>query len=48
MLLAALGPGVHSTSNRNEFQKQKNHVSEEKVLSVCRVDNLADVCEPIV
>jgi hypothetical protein len=25
--LAALGPGVHSTSNRNEYQKQKVNVS---------------------
>jgi hypothetical protein len=27
MLPAALGPGVHSASNRNEYQKQKNNVS---------------------
>jgi hypothetical protein len=26
-LLAALGPGVYSTSYRNEYQKQKNNVS---------------------
>jgi hypothetical protein len=25
--LAALGPGVHSASKRNEYQKQKNHDS---------------------
>jgi hypothetical protein len=24
-LLAALGPGVYSASNRNEYQKQKNN-----------------------
>jgi hypothetical protein len=24
-LPAALGPGVHSASNRNEYQKQKNN-----------------------
>jgi hypothetical protein len=29
ILPAALGPGVHSASNRNEYQKQKNNVSEE-------------------
>jgi hypothetical protein len=29
ILPAALGPGVHSTSNRNQYQKQKNNVSEE-------------------
>jgi hypothetical protein len=28
-LLAALGPGVYSASNRNEYQKQKNYVSGE-------------------
>jgi hypothetical protein len=28
-LLAALGPGVYSASNRNEYQKQKNDVSGE-------------------
>jgi hypothetical protein len=26
---AALGPGVYSASNRNEYQKQKNNVSGE-------------------
>jgi hypothetical protein len=30
ILPAALGPGVHSASNRNEYQKQKNNVSVEK------------------
>jgi hypothetical protein len=29
ILPAALGPGVHSASNRNEYQKQENNVSEE-------------------
>jgi hypothetical protein len=29
ILLAALGPGVFSTSNRNEYQKQINNVSGE-------------------
>jgi hypothetical protein len=29
ILLAAVGPVVYSTSNRNEYQKQKNKVSEE-------------------
>jgi hypothetical protein len=29
ILLAALGPGVYSASNRNEYQKQKNNVSGE-------------------
>jgi hypothetical protein len=30
ILQAALGPGVYSASNRNEYQKQKNNVSGEK------------------
>jgi hypothetical protein len=29
ILAAALGPGVCSASNRNEYQKQKNNVSGE-------------------
>jgi hypothetical protein len=29
ILPAALGPGVHSASNRNQCQKQKNNVSGE-------------------
>jgi hypothetical protein len=29
ILLDAVGPGVHSASNRNEYQKQKNNVSGE-------------------
>jgi hypothetical protein len=30
ILPAALGPGVHSASNRIEYQKQTNNVSGEK------------------
>jgi hypothetical protein len=29
ILLAALGPGVYSASNRNEYQKHKNNFSGE-------------------
>jgi hypothetical protein len=29
ILAAALGPGVHSVSNRNEYQKQENNVPGE-------------------
>jgi hypothetical protein len=29
ILLAALGPGVYSPPNRNEYRKQKNNVSGE-------------------
>jgi hypothetical protein len=47
ILPAALGPGVHSASNRNECQKQKN-VSGSGVQPVCRADNLTAICELIV
>jgi hypothetical protein len=30
ILPAALGPGVYSAFNRNEYQKQKNNISEEQ------------------
>jgi hypothetical protein len=30
ILPAALGPGVYSASNRNEYHKQKNYVSGEQ------------------
>jgi hypothetical protein len=30
ILPAALGPGVHSASNRNEYQKERNNVSGEQ------------------
>jgi hypothetical protein len=29
ILPVAMGPGLHSTSNRNEYQKHKNDVSGE-------------------
>jgi hypothetical protein len=29
ILPAGLGPGIYSTSNRNEYQKQENNVSVE-------------------
>jgi hypothetical protein len=29
IFLAALGPGVHSVSSRNEYQNQKNNISGE-------------------
>jgi hypothetical protein len=35
---AALGPGVYSASNRNEY----------KALPVLKADNLNAICEPIV
>jgi hypothetical protein len=45
----ALGPGVHSGSDSNEYQKQKNnYVSGVKVRPVRMADNLTTICEPIV
>jgi hypothetical protein len=34
ILPAALGPGIHSASNRNERQKQKNNVSGEQSAAI--------------
>jgi hypothetical protein len=48
ILPAPLGPGVNSTSNRNEYQKEKNNVSGELSAAVLKADNLADICEPTV
>jgi hypothetical protein len=45
---AALGPGVHLTSNRDECQKQKNNISGSEVWPVHRVDNFATIFEPVV
>jgi hypothetical protein len=40
---------VYSASNRNEYQKHKNHnVSGRKVLRVRRADKLTVIGEPIV
>jgi hypothetical protein len=48
ILLAALGPVVYSSSNRNDYQKQKNHVLGSRVQSVHKADNLTAICEVIV
>jgi hypothetical protein len=49
ILPVALGPGVYSASNRNEYQKHKNNVSGGvKQRPVCRADNLTTIYEPIV
>jgi hypothetical protein len=34
-LLAALGPGIYSASNRNDYQKHKNNVSGEESSGRC-------------
>jgi hypothetical protein len=48
ILPAALGTGVHSASNRNEYRKQKTNVSGSRARPVSRADNLTAICEPIV
>jgi hypothetical protein len=49
ILPVALGPRVHSASDRSEEQKQKNSdVSGGKVRPVRRADNFTAICEPIV
>jgi hypothetical protein len=47
ILLAALGPGVYSASNRNEYQKHKIMLLGSKAWPICRADNFTDICEPI-
>jgi hypothetical protein len=49
ILPAALGPGVYSTSNRNEWQKHKIiKFLGSKVRRVRRADKIIAICEPIV
>jgi hypothetical protein len=49
ILPAALGPGIYSASNRNDYKKHtSNNVPGSKVRRVCRADNLTTICEPIV
>jgi hypothetical protein len=47
ILAPTLGLGVYSTSNRNEYQKQKN-VLGSRARPVRRADKLIAICEPIV
>jgi hypothetical protein len=47
ILPAAIGPGVYSFSNRNEYQKEKNNVSG-KQSAAGTYDNLTAICEPTV
>jgi hypothetical protein len=37
ILPAALGPGVDTASNRNEYQKQKNNVSGEYIADMSNI-----------
>jgi hypothetical protein len=49
ILLAALGPGVYSASNKYEYQKQKKILFlGSKTQLVNRADNLTAIFEPIV
>jgi hypothetical protein len=49
ILPAALGPGVHSASNRNEYQKQKHQMFlGSRAQLIHKADNLTAICEPIV
>jgi hypothetical protein len=48
ILPTTLGPGVHSASNRNEYQKQKIMFLGSKMWPVHRGDNVATICKPIV
>jgi hypothetical protein len=50
ILPVALGPGVYSASNRNEYQKHKKKSCfwGVKQRPVRRADNLTAICEPIV
>jgi hypothetical protein len=49
VLPAALGPGVHSASNRNEYQKhEENNVSGEWSAAGAGAYNLTAIYEPIV
>jgi hypothetical protein len=47
ILPAAMDPGDHSVSNRNEYQKQKIMFLGNRAWPVRRANNLAAICEPI-
>jgi hypothetical protein len=48
ILPPAIGTGVPSTPNRNEYQKQKNNILRSRARPVRRADNLTAICEPTV
>jgi hypothetical protein len=48
ILPAALGPGVYSTSNRNEYQRQKKMFLDSRAWLVHKAHNLTAICESIV
>jgi hypothetical protein len=48
ILPAALDPGVHSASKKNEYQKQKKKmILRSRARPVRGADNIAAICEPI-
>jgi hypothetical protein len=42
ILLAALGPGVYSASNRKEYQKQTRNSWEDNIKNVCYINGLGE------
>jgi hypothetical protein len=46
-LPAALGLGVYSATNRNEYQKQGEKKGG-RARPACKADNLTAICEPII
>jgi hypothetical protein len=48
ILPAALGPGVYTASNRNEYGNRKVMFLGSRARAVRRADNLTAICEPIV
>jgi hypothetical protein len=48
ILPAALGSEVYSTSNRNEYQKQKKMFLWSRARPTLKTENFTAFCEPIV
>jgi hypothetical protein len=48
ILPAPLGLGVHSASNRNEYQKQTKMFVGSRARPMRRTDNLIAICEAII
>jgi hypothetical protein len=46
-LTVALGRGIHSDSNRNEYQKQEKKFLGSRARPVRKVDNLTTICQPM-
>jgi hypothetical protein len=48
ILSAALGPGLHSACNRNEYQKHNTYFTGSRVWPVREADKLTPIFEPII